>query len=121
VGESIRFGRCSRGTSRHSKHTLSGRVDLQTGGGNTNPIVVDTTPGSIWRDSGGGYSVTQLLLEDLDGQLWVDVPTRGRKQLMPESETVFFGRADGSVLRFVRDNGRVVAFTVGSTRAERLP
>jgi hypothetical protein len=29
---------------------------------------VDTEPGSIWRYSGGGYVVTQLLLQDVTGQ-----------------------------------------------------
>jgi CubicO group peptidase (beta-lactamase class C family) len=35
---------------------------------NTPAIVVDTAPGTIWRYSGGGYVVTQLLLEDVAGQ-----------------------------------------------------
>ena len=34
---------------------------------NTPPIFVDTTPGTLWRYSGGGYVVAQLLLEDLTG------------------------------------------------------
>lgn len=34
---------------------------------NTLPIRVDTLPGSLWRYSGGGYTVLQLLLEDVTG------------------------------------------------------
>lgn len=32
---------------------------------NTPPIVVDTVPGTNWRYSGGGFVVTQLVLEDV--------------------------------------------------------
>jgi CubicO group peptidase (beta-lactamase class C family) len=35
---------------------------------NTPAIVVDTEPGTAWRYSGGGFVVTQLLLEDVTGQ-----------------------------------------------------
>ena len=35
---------------------------------NTAAIVVDTTPGTNWRYSGGGLVVTQLLLQDVTGQ-----------------------------------------------------
>ena len=35
---------------------------------NTPAILVDTTPGTTWRYSGGGFVVTQLLLEDVTGQ-----------------------------------------------------
>jgi CubicO group peptidase (beta-lactamase class C family) len=35
---------------------------------NTAAIVVDTVPGTNWRYSGGGFVVTQLLLEDVTGQ-----------------------------------------------------
>jgi CubicO group peptidase (beta-lactamase class C family) len=35
---------------------------------NTPAIVVDTIPGTNWRYSGGGFVVTQLLLEDVIGQ-----------------------------------------------------
>jgi CubicO group peptidase (beta-lactamase class C family) len=34
---------------------------------NTPPVFVDTNPGRQWRYSGGGYVVTQLLLEDVTG------------------------------------------------------
>jgi CubicO group peptidase (beta-lactamase class C family) len=35
---------------------------------NTPAIVVDTEPGTAWSYSGGGFVVTQLLLEDVTGQ-----------------------------------------------------
>ncbi len=35
---------------------------------NTPPIRVDTAPGTIWRYSGGGYVITQKLLEDVTGR-----------------------------------------------------
>ena len=35
---------------------------------NTAPIRVDTTPGAIWRYSGGGFTVAQQLMIDVTGQ-----------------------------------------------------
>src|SRR5688500_4079673 len=35
---------------------------------NTRPIRVDTTPGAIWRYSGGGFTVAQQLMIDVTGQ-----------------------------------------------------
>lgn len=35
---------------------------------NSDPIRADIVPGSKWRYSGGGYTVMQLLLEDVSGQ-----------------------------------------------------
>ena len=35
---------------------------------NTPAILVDTIPGTDWRYSGGGFVITQLLLEDVTGQ-----------------------------------------------------
>jgi CubicO group peptidase (beta-lactamase class C family) len=37
------------------------------GKGNTAAIHVDTIPGSIWRYSGGGYTVMEKLVEDISG------------------------------------------------------
>ena len=34
---------------------------------NTAPIRVDTTPGDIWRYSGGGFSVMQMMVTDVTG------------------------------------------------------
>jgi CubicO group peptidase (beta-lactamase class C family) len=49
--------------------TLPTAVQILNGAvpANTPRIFVDTTPGSLWRYSGGGYVVTQLLLEDVTG------------------------------------------------------
>lgn len=38
------------------------------GKGNTAAIVVNTLPGSIWRYSGGGYTVMEKAVEDVSGQ-----------------------------------------------------
>lgn len=40
---------------------------------NTDSIRVDTIPGSLWRYSGGGYTVMQLLLEDATGKPFTQV------------------------------------------------
>ena len=37
------------------------------GKGNTPAIFVDTTPGSMWRYSGGGYTVMEKIVEDMTG------------------------------------------------------
>lgn len=43
-------------------------VAVLDGEGNTAPIRVDTIPGSIWRYSGGGYTIMQKLVEDVSGE-----------------------------------------------------
>jgi CubicO group peptidase (beta-lactamase class C family) len=43
-------------------------VDVLDGKGNTDPVRVDTVPGTIWRYSGGGYTVAQLLVHDVTGE-----------------------------------------------------
>ena len=40
---------------------------------NTKPVVVDTTPGTAWRYSGGGYTVVQKLIGDVTGQPFAEV------------------------------------------------
>ena len=35
---------------------------------NSPPVRVDTTPGAIWRYSGGGYTVMQLMMNDVTGE-----------------------------------------------------
>lgn len=40
---------------------------------NTKPVVVDTKPGTIWRYSGGGYTVIQKLIGDVTGMPFADV------------------------------------------------
>ncbi len=41
--------------------------DVLNGEGNTGKIEVDTLPGSIWRYSGGGYTVMEKVVEDVSG------------------------------------------------------
>ncbi|MGW8267470.1 MAG: serine hydrolase domain-containing protein [Longimicrobiales bacterium] len=45
-------------------------VEVLDGSGpsNTDSIRVDTVPGSLWRYSGGGYTILQKLLEDVTGE-----------------------------------------------------
>ncbi len=42
-------------------------IEVLDGQGNTDSIRVDTEPGSIWRYSGGGYTIMQKLVEDVSG------------------------------------------------------
>ncbi len=35
---------------------------------NSAPVRVDTTPGAMWRYSGGGYTVMQLMMNDVTGE-----------------------------------------------------
>jgi CubicO group peptidase (beta-lactamase class C family) len=48
--------------------TVPTTVEVLNGEGNTDPILPDTTPGALWRYSGGGYTVMQLLIMDVTGQ-----------------------------------------------------
>lgn len=41
--------------------------EVLEGKGNTPAILVDTIPGSIWKYSGGGYTVMQKMVEDVSG------------------------------------------------------
>ncbi len=51
-------------------------VDVLDGKGNTKAVVVDTIPGSIWRYSGGGYTVAQVLIHDVTGESFAAAMTR---------------------------------------------
>lgn len=42
-------------------------INVLNGKGNTGKILVDTIPESIWRYSGGGYTVMQKVVEDISG------------------------------------------------------
>lgn len=42
-------------------------IDVLNGKGNTDKITVDILPGSIWRYSGGGYSIMEKVVEDVSG------------------------------------------------------
>ena len=45
-----------------------GIIQVLNGEGNTSRITLDTIPGSVWRYSGGGYTVMQKVVEDVSGQ-----------------------------------------------------
>lgn len=47
--------------------TFPSITQVLNGTGNTPKIFVDTIPGSIWRYSGGGYTVMQKMVEDISG------------------------------------------------------
>ena len=47
--------------------TVPGTTGVLDGQGNTDPIRVEVQPGTIFRYSGGGYTVAQLLIEDVTG------------------------------------------------------
>ena len=47
--------------------TCPSNITILNGKGNTPAIYVDTIPGSIWRYSGGGYTVMEELVEDISG------------------------------------------------------
>jgi CubicO group peptidase (beta-lactamase class C family) len=46
--------------------------EVLDGKGNTAPVRVDVVPGSIWRYSGGGYTVMQQLVTDVTGKSFPD-------------------------------------------------
>ena len=47
--------------------TFPSVIEVLNGNGNTPRIFVDTIPGSIWRYSGGGYTVMEKMVEDVSG------------------------------------------------------
>lgn len=47
--------------------TFPSIIEVLNGNGNTPQIIVDTIPGSIWRYSGGGYTVMEKMVEDVSG------------------------------------------------------
>jgi len=51
-------------------------VGVLDGSGNTPAVVADTMPGAIWRYSGGGYTVAQLLVEEVTGRSFADAMQR---------------------------------------------
>jgi CubicO group peptidase (beta-lactamase class C family) len=65
-----------------------------------------------------GYGV--VTIELVDRRLWAEAEFLPRVELLPTSETVFFARDDGQRLTFVKEDGRVVAFVVQGTRAEKI-
>ncbi|MGH7662700.1 MAG: serine hydrolase [Gemmatimonadaceae bacterium] len=51
-------------------------AEVLDGAGNTDPVRADTTPGTMWRYSGGGYTVAQVLVEDVTGDSFAAVMQR---------------------------------------------
>jgi len=49
------------------KEDIPSTLDVLNGLGNTPLVTVDTIPGSIWRYSGGGYTIMQQLVKDVSG------------------------------------------------------
>lgn len=47
--------------------TFPSITEVLNGEGNTPEIIVDTIPGSVWRYSGGGYTVMEKVVEDITG------------------------------------------------------
>ncbi|MEI5640902.1 MULTISPECIES: serine hydrolase domain-containing protein [unclassified Pseudoalteromonas] len=45
--------------------SIPGDVAVLNGGGNTDKVVVNSLPGQSWRYSGGGYTVMELLVQDV--------------------------------------------------------
>ncbi len=54
------------------KADLPSTAEVLLGNGNTSAVTVDTIPGSIWRYSGGGYTVMQQVVEDVTGMFFSD-------------------------------------------------
>jgi CubicO group peptidase (beta-lactamase class C family) len=50
-------------------------VEVLDGAGNTAPIRVDVVPSSLWRYSGGGYTVMQQLVVDVTGKSFPEYMT----------------------------------------------
>jgi CubicO group peptidase (beta-lactamase class C family) len=44
---------------------------------NTRPVVVDKTPGTAWRYSGGGITIAQLLMTDVTGKSFPEIMRQG--------------------------------------------
>lgn len=49
------------------KDTFPSIETVLLGKGNTDAVIVDTIPGSIWKYSGGGFTVMEKLVEDVTG------------------------------------------------------
>jgi len=88
-------------------------------------VVVELEP-TIYEELAGRYNMPPggvVTLEYVDGRLWAEaglVPFFPRVELLPESESVFFSRDAGTRVTFLREDGRVVAFVVQGTRADKI-
>lgn len=56
---------------------------------NADPVRVDALPGSIWRYSGGGYSVIQQLMEDASGQSFAALIGHGVLEPLGMADSTF--------------------------------
>lgn len=56
-------------------------IQVLNGEGNTPPILIDTIPGTLWRYSGGGYTIMQKVIEDVSGQ---SLEAYMRDHILPE-------------------------------------
>ncbi|MGD1890014.1 MAG: serine hydrolase domain-containing protein [Cyclobacteriaceae bacterium] len=52
--------------------TFPSVIEVLDGEGNTSKIEVDTVPGSIWRYSGGGYTIAQKAVADVSGMAFAE-------------------------------------------------
>lgn len=63
------------------KKDFPSTLDILNGKGNTPVVTVDTIPGSIWRYSGGGYTILQLIVKDVSG---IGLDEYMEKNIFPE-------------------------------------
>lgn len=78
------------------KEDFPSTIDVLTGNGNTPIVTVDTIPGSIWRYSGGGYTILQQIVKDVSG---IELDEFMEKYIFPElgmSESTFSQPIDES-------------------------
>lgn len=52
---------------------LPSTIDILDGRGNTDPVRVDTIPGTSWRYSGGGYTIIGQLMVDVAGKPYPEI------------------------------------------------
>ncbi len=68
----------SAGTTVHGfpgytqKDDFPSVIDVLNGNGNTDAVVLDTAPNTMWRYSGGGYTIMEKVVEDVSNQTLED-------------------------------------------------
>lgn len=68
----------SAGTTVHGfpgytqKEDFPSVIDVLDGRGNTDAVVLDTIPNTLWRYSGGGYTIMEKVVEDVSNQTLED-------------------------------------------------
>ncbi len=78
---------------------------------------------AVYEELAGRYNFPGaglVTLEYVDARLWAEADFVERVELLPESDSVWFTRDVGNRLTFVREGGRVVAFMVQGSRAEKI-